>query len=148
MARCQHILVLARHDAACAGWNGAGRSRGRPGARLRRVSQPHDRPLRVCVKGSELSLDDFLQDLVVEGQVGDRPAQPRILLLDLLHPFGLANLQPAILLAPPVVGLLRHADRTHGLTRRLAASRRTSTSRSFAMISSGVDLLPMSQLHI
>ena len=57
------------------------------------------------MKGLELSLDDFLKDLVVEGQIGDRPAKPRILLLDLLHPLGLANLQPAILAALRVVGL-------------------------------------------
>jgi len=86
---------------------------------LRRVSSLHDRLPRACVKGSELSLDDFLKDLVVQRQIGERPAKPRILLLDLLHPFGLASLQPAILFALPIICLFRHPDRTHGLSRRL-----------------------------
>ena len=78
------------------------------------------------MKGSELSLDDFLKDLVVEGQIGDRPAKPRILLLDLLHPLGLANLQPAILLAPPVVSLfsVTPSDRLHTHTPTWTAAAR------------------------
>ena len=71
------------------------------------------------MKGLELSLYDFLKDLVVESQIGDGATQPRILLLDLLHPFGLASLQPAILFALPIICLFRHPDRTHGLSRRL-----------------------------
>lgn len=100
------------------------------------------------MKGLELSLDNFLKDLVVEGQIRDGATQPCILLFDFLHPFGLTNLKPAKPPAPPVVRLFGHADKTHGLARRLTAREANLNLMQLPMISSGVDLLPMSQLHI
>lgn len=53
-------------------------------------------------------------------RVGDRLPQPRVLVLEFLEPLHLVGLQAAELLAPPVAGELRHADRPHRLGRRLA----------------------------
>ena len=50
-----------------------------------------------------------MQDQLVESEIRDRTAKPRILLLKVFHPTRLISLQPAILFAPTVIGLL--ADR-------------------------------------
>src|SRR5664280_1348253 len=61
-------------------------------------------------RGLEVSPGSLLQDEFVQCQVGDRPAQTGILRLKLLQAFHLLGLQPAVLLAPPVIGNLAHAD--------------------------------------
>src|SRR6476469_4843983 len=50
------------------------------------------------------------QNELVQGQVGDCPAQTAILLLELLQAFHLVGLEPAVLLTPPIIGDLAHAD--------------------------------------
>src|SRR3546814_1355648 len=52
----------------------------------------------------------LLQDQLVERQVGDRPPEPKILLLQILHAPRLVGLQTAILLAPAIIGLLGDRD--------------------------------------
>jgi hypothetical protein len=64
----------------------------------------------------------LLQDELVEREIRDSPAQPRVLGLKVLQPFDLVALEPAILLAPAVVRDLRDADGAdrvgHGLPLR------------------------------
>ena len=48
----------------------------------------------------------FLEDLVVQGQVSHRSAQPGIVLFQLLESFGLVELQTTMFIAPRVEGLL------------------------------------------
>ena len=52
----------------------------------------------------------LLEDQLVERQVRSRTTKPAVLLLPLLHPPSLVDLQASILLAPPVIGLLRNAN--------------------------------------
>jgi hypothetical protein len=70
------------------------------------------------VKGSVISLGCFSEDHLVERQIRDRFAKPRVLLLQLLHPFDLVRLKPPELFAPPVVGQLRHADLADRISHR------------------------------
>jgi hypothetical protein len=52
--------------------------------------------------------------------VRDRPAQTGILRLKLLQAFDLFGLQPAVLLPPPIIGNLAHADLADGVRNVLA----------------------------
>src|SRR3546814_9508627 len=52
----------------------------------------------------------FRSDQLVERQVGDRPPEPKILLLQILHAPRLVGLQTAILLAPAIIALLVDRD--------------------------------------
>src|SRR3546814_7071592 len=70
----------------------------------------HDRCSAVAARGSEVSPSGLLQDQLVERQIRDRPPEPEILLLQVLHPPGLVGLQTAILLAPAIIGLLGNRD--------------------------------------
>src|ERR1700729_1580659 len=51
-----------------------------------------------------LSLDDVLQHLLVEREIGDDPLQLAVLLLQLLQPLNFRRHQPTELLAPDVIG--------------------------------------------
>lgn len=67
------------------------RLHGRGGTLRDRVRPPRDRPRCVYVNGLFLSPDNFLRDLKVWGEVNGGAPEPGILLLYLLHPFGLAD---------------------------------------------------------
>src|SRR3546814_14955689 len=73
-------------------------------------SDLHDRCSAAGAQGSEVSPSRLLQDQLVERQVGDRPPEPKILLLQILHAPRLVGLQTAILLAPAIIGLLGDRD--------------------------------------
>ena len=68
--------------------------------------------------------------------VGQQPLQPGVLLLQLLEPLGLVDLQAAVLLPPAVVRLLGDAELLADLGDRLPLASSTSASRSLAMICS------------
>ena len=54
-------------------------------------------------KGSEVSPGRFFQDLLVQGEIGHCPLQPCVLLLKLLQPFCLVEVESALLASPPVI---------------------------------------------
>src|SRR3954449_12550238 len=60
--------------------------------------------------GLEVSPGSLLQNELVQGQVGDCPAQTTIFLLELLQALHLVGLEPTVLLTPPIIGDLAHAD--------------------------------------
>ena len=64
----------------------------------------------VAARGSEVSPGCLLKDELVECQVGDRPTEPQVLLLQILPPTSLVGLQPALLLAPAIAGLFADRD--------------------------------------
>ncbi len=70
--------------------------------------------------GLEFSLNDFLENELVDGQICDGLLQPRVLRLKLPHPVGLVDPQTAVALAPPEVGLVGHPELLAGLSHRLA----------------------------
>ena len=81
---------------------------------IRRADQPHTSggrvPLRPsAARGLEVSLCHVLEDLLLEPQFCHQLLELGILLLQLLEPLGLLQLQPAVLLASAVVGLLGSA---------------------------------------
>src|SRR5215831_9172907 len=70
---------------------------------------------------------------------GNRLAQPAVLELKVLQALHLLGLQPAELLAPPIIRHLAHPDLADCVHHALALrENRTSTCRSFATISSGL----------
>ncbi len=75
------------------------------------------------------SLRGFLQDQLLERQISDGTAKAPVLALEILQTPGLVQLQTAVLPAPSVVTLLRHADVTTDLSACLPRARRTSASR-------------------
>src|SRR3546814_10275857 len=77
----------------------AGQAPGISSARIPPVRHAHDRCSAAGAQGSEVSPSRLLQDQLVERQVGDRPPEPKILLLQILHAPRLVGLQTAILLA-------------------------------------------------
>ena len=98
----------------------AGREHGRHG-----VPRPDTSPARgprICAgaRGSEVSLRGLFEDQLVQCQIGNRSLETRILLLELLEPTGLVDLQPAVLTAPPVVCLPRNTNLATHLTDRPA----------------------------
>lgn len=64
--------------------------------------------------GSEVSPGSLAQDELLKCQLSDRLPGTLTLLLRLLQALHLVGLQPAEPLAPPILGELRNADRTHG----------------------------------
>src|SRR3546814_12746254 len=86
------------------------RSPGISSARIPPVRHAHDRCSAAGAQGSEVSTSRLLQDQLVERQVGDRPPEPKILLLQILHAPRMVGLQTAILLAPAIIGLLGDRD--------------------------------------
>ena len=62
------------------------------------------------MRGSVVSRERLVQDHLVHRQVGDRLAQARILLLQVLKTLGLVDLQAPVLPAPAVVALLRDRE--------------------------------------
>ena len=101
---------------------------------------------RTCgdVKGSEVSLGRFFQDLFVQREVGNRSLQSGVFLLELLEPFCLVEVESAVLASPPVVGVVGDTDFTYCLTNALAArdgnppATATSTCRSLFKTCSGL----------
>src|SRR5215207_10328112 len=64
-------------------------------------------------RGLEVSPGSLLQDQLIEGQVRNRSAQPRVLSLEILQSLDLIALKPAKLLAPAVVRDLRNPNRAY-----------------------------------
>lgn len=69
-------------------------------------------------EGLKVSLCRLREDQLVKGQVGHRPTQPLVLLLQLLQQLQLIGLHPAVLTLPAVVRHLRHADLTNRIRHR------------------------------
>ena len=67
-------------------------------------------PRCACAAGSEVSLGGLLEDRVVQVRVRQQTLQARILTLELLQALGLIYSQSSVLLAPPVVRLLRDLE--------------------------------------
>src|SRR3546814_14162033 len=80
----------------CAASTDAGQAPGISSARIPPVRHAHDRCSAAGAQGSEVSPSRLLQDQLVERQVGDRPPEPKILLLQILHAPRLVGLQTAI----------------------------------------------------
>ena len=72
------------------------------------------------MRGLKVSRRGLSQDQLFERQIGDRLAQPLVLLLQILEALDLVALQPAELLAPAVLGERRHADRADRFRDRTA----------------------------
>src|SRR5215207_9381007 len=64
-------------------------------------------------RGLEVSPGCLLQNQLVQRQVGNRSAQPRVLSLEILQSLDLVALEPAKLLAPAVVRDLRNPNRAY-----------------------------------
>src|SRR5208283_3455157 len=82
----------------------------RRGARRSSNALGSARYRRGDARGLEVSPGSLLQNELVQRQVRDRPAQTGILLLELLQALHLVGLEPAVLLPPPIIGDLAHAD--------------------------------------
>src|SRR5262249_45816696 len=61
-------------------------------------------------RGLEVSPGGLLQNELVQRQIRDRLAQPAVLELKVLQALHLLGLQPAELLAPPIIRHLAHPD--------------------------------------
>ncbi len=64
-------------------------------------------PSNLDAPGLDVSSFNVLKNLLVQDHLREEPLQLRVFLLKLLHTLGLTHLQPAILLATAVIGLLR-----------------------------------------
>jgi len=79
---------------------------------LRLQAVPAGRVQHTCVdeKGLEVSLCCLFEDLLVQREVSHGSLQPGVLLLELLEPSHLIDVETAVLLAPGVVGVLTDVD--------------------------------------
>src|SRR5262249_36188769 len=89
-------------------------------------------------RGLEVSPGGVLQNEFVQRQIRDRLAQPVVLELKVLQALHLLGLQPAELLAPPIIRHLAHPIWRIASTMFWPCETRTSTCRNFATISSGL----------
>src|SRR5215468_4796495 len=71
-------------------------------------------------RGLEVSPGGLLQNELVQRQIGNRLAQPAVLELKVLQALHLLGLQPAELLAPPIIRHLAHPDLADGVHHVLA----------------------------
>ena len=60
--------------------------------------------------GSEVSRGGFLQNQLLQGQVGDRSTEALVLCLRRLQPLDLVTLQTAVLGTPAIISDFRHLD--------------------------------------
>src|SRR5262249_10700512 len=95
---------------AAAASSAAGPARGRRGAPRRRSAPGGGARPAAARRRSPLFLGDLLEHPLVQGQLGDEALQPGVLGLQLLKPLGLVGLEAAVLVPPPVQGLLAHAE--------------------------------------
>src|SRR5690606_25848893 len=72
------------------------------------VRDARDPASAVAARGSSVWARRLLQDHDVQRQVGHRPLEPRVLLLQLLQPLGFPGLHPAVLVPPALERLLAH----------------------------------------
>jgi hypothetical protein len=72
-------------------------------------AEPSQLPAGVA-RGLQFSLGDIPQHLLLQRQIGDKLLQPPVLILELLQPLGLINVQTAVLLAPAVKRLFRRSN--------------------------------------
>src|SRR5690606_39562374 len=89
------------------------------------IPATHDGPARSPRgdgRGLKSQLRRLLQDRLVQREVRDKPLQPRVLSLQILHPPRLIDLQAAIFLAPPIKRLLRYPDLSASLDGSRASS--------------------------
>src|ERR1039457_1184562 len=84
-------------------------------ARKTDAAPGHALPRNVAVQGLEVSLRHVLQDLLLQRQFGHQSPQTTVLLLQLLHPPCLLQLQSAVFLAPAIIGLFSYARFSAGL---------------------------------
>jgi hypothetical protein len=68
------------------------------------------RPPGVDAPDLEISPVRLLQDRYVQLLISDQLLQPRVLLLELLEPLGLLDIQTSVLLAPAIVRVLAHIE--------------------------------------
>src|SRR6476620_12187174 len=66
---------------------------------------------RAGARGSVVSPGRLRQDLLIQRQIGNGPTKTAVLGLQVLQPLHLIRLQPTKLLAPAVLGDLRHSNR-------------------------------------
>jgi hypothetical protein len=88
---------------------------GTPAARSSHALAAHGSPHNAVVQGLEVSRGDILQHQLLQAQLRYLPLQLRVLLLQILQPSSLFHLQPAVLLAPTVIGLLDDLSLLAGL---------------------------------
>src|SRR5271169_113564 len=89
--------------ALCAASSDAARAPHRRGARRSSNALGSARYRRGGARGLEVSPGSLLQNELVQRQVGHRPAEAAILLLEFLQPPDLIGLQPAVLLPPTII---------------------------------------------
>src|SRR5271156_3415297 len=118
-AYLRHLAPLERAAAS----SGAVRACDTPDARTASAHAGRDRCTPGGARGLEVSPGGLRQDHLVQRQVGHRPPQPGVLRFQALELLDLTRLQPAELLAPPVIRHLGDADRSNGVRNRLALRR-------------------------
>jgi len=72
------------------------------------------------VRGLEVSPGGLLHNELVQRRLADRLAQTGVRRLELPRTLDLLGLQPAVLLPPPTIGDLAHADLTNDISDILA----------------------------
>src|SRR3954454_24997739 len=119
-----HLRSAAPHPrgpgAACAGSSDAVRAPHRRDARTPATVRRRAQRRHGDARGLEVSPVRLLKNQLVQRQIGNRFAQPAILSLKLLQTLDLFDLQPAKLLAPPIIRHLTQSDLTDRLCRALA----------------------------
>ena len=70
----------------------------------------HDSPLHAFAPGSVFSLGDFLQDQLIDREIGYGALRPSILSLKLFESLGLIHLHAAIDFTPAIVGLIGNTE--------------------------------------
>src|SRR6185369_2577650 len=81
-----------------------------PGVRSPPTPPGRAQPPDADAPGSEVWAGGLTQDRLVQLRVRQQALEPRVLLFQLLETLGLVHLQPAVLLAPAVVGLIGDPD--------------------------------------
>ncbi|TWT33794.1 hypothetical protein KOR34_36280 [Posidoniimonas corsicana] len=114
----------------------AGQSLGTPSARIGQAACAARPPPLASEMGSEISLREDLQHLIVEQEVRHQMLQPAVFVFLLLQPNRLPRLCPAILLAPTLQRRLTHLQRLPHGRKPLPAFSIASASRCFFTICS------------
>src|SRR5262245_20615062 len=110
------------HAGPCVASSDAARAPHRHDARRRAAALGPAQCRHGDARGLEVSPGGLLQNELVQRQIGNRLAQPAVLELKVLQALHLLGLQPAELLAPPIIRHLAHPDLAdcvrHGLSLR------------------------------
>ena len=118
---CQRLFIVERLQDTALCRSGLVGAQYKPCVRILRVIRAARVPRTYGdVKGLEVSLGRFFQDLLIQGEIGNRSLQPCVFPLQRLEPFCLIEVDSTVIPSPPIISVVGDTDLSYCLPNTLA----------------------------